>query len=75
MSIRPSRNALPAPTAGRLNAIRIVRAYSGFRELSDQEFAMLLDTIEEAYLGRGTADGFSEKHPHTVGVGQRSAQG
>ena len=50
MSIRPSRNALPAPTAGRLNAIRIVRAYSRFRELNDREFVMLLDTIEEAFV-------------------------
>jgi hypothetical protein len=49
MSIRPSRNGLPTAAAGRLNAIRIVRAYSRFRELSDQEFAMLLDTIEEAF--------------------------
>jgi len=49
MSIRPSRNGLPA-AAGRLNAIRIVRAYSRFRELSDQEFAMLLDAIEEAFV-------------------------
>ena len=50
MSIRPSRNGLPAAAAGRLNAIRIVRAYSRLRELSDQEFAMLLDTIEEAFV-------------------------
>jgi hypothetical protein len=50
MSIRPSGNGLPAAAAGRLNAIRIVRAYSRFRELSDQEFSMLLDTIEEAFV-------------------------
>ena len=50
MSIRPSRSGLPAAAAGRQNAIRIVRAYSRFRELSDQEFAMLLDTIEEAFV-------------------------
>jgi hypothetical protein len=50
MSIRPSRNGLSAAAAARLNAIRIVRAYSRFRELSDQEFAMLLDTIEEAFV-------------------------
>jgi hypothetical protein len=49
MSIRPSRHGLPAAAAGRLNAVRIVRAYSKFRELNDQEFAMLLDTIEEAF--------------------------
>jgi hypothetical protein len=49
VSIRPSRNGLPA-AAGRLTAIRIVRAYSRFREISDQEFAMLLDTIEEAFV-------------------------
>jgi len=50
MSIRPSRNGLPVAAAGRLNAIRIVRAYSRFRELSDQEFAMLLNAIEEAFV-------------------------
>jgi hypothetical protein len=50
MSIRPSRNGLSAAAAGRLNAIRIVRAYSRFRELSDQEFAILLDAIEEAFV-------------------------
>ena len=50
MSIRASRNGLSAVAAGRLNAIRIVRAYSRFRELSDQEFAMLLDTVEEAFV-------------------------
>jgi hypothetical protein len=47
---RLSRSGLPAAAAGRLNAIRIVRGYSRFRELSDQEFAMLLDTIEEAFV-------------------------
>ena len=50
MSIRSSRNGLSAAATGRLNAIRIVRAYSRFRELSDQEFSMLLDTIEEAFV-------------------------
>jgi hypothetical protein len=50
MSIQTSCNGLSAAAAGRLNAIRIVRAYSRFRELSDQEFAMLLDTIEEAFV-------------------------
>jgi hypothetical protein len=50
MSIRSSRNGLSAAATGRLNAIRIVRAYSRFRELNDQEFAMLLDAIEEAVV-------------------------
>ena len=50
MSIRSSRNGLSAAATGRLNAIRIVRAYSRFRELNDQEFAALLDAIEEAFV-------------------------
>ena len=48
MSIRPSRNGLSAVAAGRLNAI--VSSDSRFTELSDQEFAMLLDTVEEAFV-------------------------
>jgi len=50
MSIRDRATACRFAPAGRLNAIRIVRAYSRLRELSDQEFAMLLDTIEEAFV-------------------------